>query len=49
MHTAAVLSTAGLCGVLLTHLAPHEVMVIVIVVLAFVLGALIWDGFRHGR
>lgn len=49
MHTVAVLSTAGLCGVLLTYLAPREVIVIVIVVLAFVLGAFIWDGVRHGR
>lgn len=49
MHTAAVLSAAGLCGVLLTYLAPREVMVIVVVVLTLVLGALIWDGLRHGR
>lgn len=49
MDTAVVLSTAGLCGFLLTWLAPGEVMVIVLVVLAVVLRALIWDGVRHGR
>lgn len=49
MHTAAVLTVAAMCGLLLTYLAPREVMVIVVVVLAFVLGALIWDGVRHGR
>lgn len=49
MHTTAVLATAGLCGLLLTYLAPREVMVMVVVVLGFVLGALIWDGARHGR
>lgn len=49
MHTAAVLMATGVCGVLLTYLAPREVMVIVVVVLAIVLGALIWDGVRHGR
>lgn len=49
MHTAAVLLAAGVCGVLLTYLAPREVMVIIVVVLALVLGALVWDGVRHGR
>lgn len=45
MHAAAVLSTAGLCGVLLTYLAPRAVMVVILVVLAFVLAALIRDGW----
>lgn len=49
MHTAAMLATWGLCGFLLVYLCPGEVMVIVVVVLLVVLGALVWDGLRHGR
>ncbi|WP_161962245.1 hypothetical protein [Nocardioides speluncae] len=47
MYTAAVLSTAGLCGVLLTYLAPRAVMVVVLVLLAFVLAALVRGGWSR--
>jgi hypothetical protein len=49
MHTAALLATMGLFGVLLTMLIPGEVIVMILVLLAVVLGGLIWDGLRHGR